>query len=50
MGNWRKCESAKVAFERLGHANVSITLDKYSHMTPNLQTESVDNFSKALKK
>jgi integrase len=43
-------ESAKVVSERLGHANVSITLDKYSHVTQNLQTESAQNFAKALKK
>lgn len=43
-------ESAKVVSERLGHANVSITLDKYSHVTPNLQMESAKNFSDALKK
>ena len=43
-------ESAKVVSERLGHANVTITLDKYSHVTPNIQTESAENFSKALKK
>lgn len=43
-------ESPKVVSERLGHANVSITLDKYSHVTPNLQTESAENFAKALRK
>ncbi|MGG3890015.1 tyrosine-type recombinase/integrase [Metabacillus fastidiosus] len=43
-------KSAKVVSERLGHANVSITLDNYSHVTPNLQTESAENFSKALRK
>ncbi|MGG3890036.1 hypothetical protein [Metabacillus fastidiosus] len=40
----------KLCLERLGHTNVSITLDKYSHVTPNLQTESAENFSKALRK
>ncbi|PAD67073.1 hypothetical protein CHH83_20790 [Bacillus sp. 7586-K] len=43
-------ESPKVVSQRLRHANVSITLDKYSHVTPNLQTESAENFSKALRK
>ncbi len=27
----------KVVSERLGHANTSITLDLYSHVTPNMQ-------------
>jgi integrase len=30
----------KVVQERLGHANVSITLDTYSHVLPNLQREA----------
>ncbi|MBM7603229.1 integrase [Metabacillus crassostreae] len=43
-------ESPKAASERLAHSNVSITLDKYSHVTPILQTESAGNFAKALRK
>lgn len=43
-------ESSKVVSERLGHANVAITLDKYSHVTPNLQTQSAEHFANALKK
>ena len=31
---------AKVVSERLGHANVSITLDTYSHVLPSLQEEA----------
>ena len=31
---------AKVVSERLGHANVSITLDTYSHVLPSLQENS----------
>jgi integrase len=30
----------KVASERLGHAQVGITLDTYSHVLPNMQTEA----------
>ncbi|MDY7046405.1 site-specific integrase [Virgibacillus sp. M23] len=36
----------KIVSERLGHANVRITLDTYSHLLPNLQKETVNNFSK----
>ncbi|MFD4928368.1 tyrosine-type recombinase/integrase [Peribacillus butanolivorans] len=43
-------ENSKVVSERLGHSNVSITLDKYSHVTQNIQDSSADNFSKALGK
>lgn len=43
-------ENSKVVSERLGHSNVSITLDKYSHVTPNIQDSSAENFSKALQK
>ncbi|QNU05484.1 tyrosine-type recombinase/integrase [Peribacillus butanolivorans] len=43
-------ENSKVVSERLGHSNVSITLDKYSHVTQNIQDSSADNFSNALGK
>jgi integrase len=32
----------KVVSERLGHANVSITLDTYSHVTPGLEQDLAD--------
>ena len=35
----------KVISERLGHANVSTTLDKYSHLTVNFQREAQKSFS-----
>ena len=31
---------AKVMQERLGHANVSITLDLYSHVVPGMQEQA----------
>jgi hypothetical protein len=30
----------KIVSERLGHATVSITLDTYSHVLPNIQEEA----------
>jgi integrase len=41
-------ENSKVVSERLGYSKVSITLDKYSHVTQNIQDSSAENFSKAL--
>jgi integrase len=38
----------KVVQERLGHANVSITLDIYSHCTPNMQQEAAAKVDEAL--
>lgn len=32
----------KVVSERLGHTNIAITLDLYSHVTPSLQAEAAD--------
>ena len=32
----------KVVQERLGHANIGITLDTYSHVLPNMQREAAD--------
>jgi len=36
----------KVASERLGHASVGITLDLYSHVTPTMQREAVEEISR----
>ena len=33
---------AKVASERLGHANVAITLDRYGHVLPNMQEDAAE--------
>lgn len=35
----------KVVAERLGHANVSITLDTYTHLLPGIQEKAVDTFA-----
>lgn len=35
----------KIVQERLGHSNISTTLDIYSHVTPTIQTEAVDRFA-----
>jgi len=32
----------KVVQERLGHSNVSITLDLYSYVSPAMQTDAAD--------
>jgi integrase len=39
----------KVVQERLGHANVSITLDIYSHCTANMQREAAAKIDEALR-
>ena len=38
----------KVVQERLGHANVSITLDIYSHVAPHMQEEAAARSDEAL--
>ena len=38
----------KVVSERLGHANIGITLDTYSHVLPGLQEEAALRFAEAL--
>lgn len=40
--------SAKVVSERLGHADVSITLETYSHVTQQLQQQAADRIGEAL--
>jgi integrase len=39
----------KIASERLGHSKVGITLDLYSHVLPNMQTDAVAVVDDALK-
>ena len=39
----------KVVQERLGHANISITLDTYSHILPGMQEEATRKLQEALK-
>jgi integrase len=38
----------KVASERLGHSKVGITLDLYSHVLPNMQTDAASVVDEAL--
>ncbi len=42
-------ENPKVVSERLGHSNVKMTLDTYSHVTPDMQKSTADKFGNALK-
>jgi integrase len=39
----------KVVQERLGHASISITMDIYSHVMPNMQAEAAAKIDEALK-
>jgi integrase len=41
-------ENPKVVSERLGHSNISITLDTYSHVLPNMQKSLADHFDLAI--
>lgn len=43
-------ENPKVVSERLGHADISITLNTYSHVLPNMQESLAQNFDIAMKK
>jgi integrase len=39
----------KVVSERLGHANVNITMNTYSHVMPNMQSDAAKKFNEAFK-
>ena len=39
----------KIVSERLGHANMAITLDTYSHLLPDMQESAVRAMEDALK-
>ena len=38
----------KIVSERLGHANVKITLETYAHVIPGMQEEATEKFSETL--
>ena len=44
----REGVSPKVVQERLGHANIGVTMDTYSHVMPGLQEAAAEKFDKAL--
>ena len=44
----REGVSPKVIQERLGHSNIGITMDTYSHVMPGLQEAAAEKFDKAL--
>jgi integrase len=39
---------AKVVSERLGHANIAITLDTYSHVLPNMQEQAAEQVAQLI--
>ena len=41
-------EHPKIVSERLGHANIGITLDTYSHVLPGLQEAAAERFDRVL--
>jgi integrase len=41
-------EHPKMVQKMLGHANISITLDTYSHALPDMQNKAVSRFGKML--
>ena len=40
----------KIVQERLGHANIAVTLDTYSHVAPGLQRAAAQRFDEAFTK
>ncbi len=39
----------KIVSERLGHANIAITLDRYSHVTAEMQRDAADRLDAVIK-
>jgi len=39
---------AKIVSERLGHSNIAITLDTYSHVLPSMQQQAAEGINRAL--
>jgi len=45
---FNKQVNPKIVSERLGHANIGITLDTYSHVLPTMQKQAADAIGAAL--
>ncbi|YCI32167.1 tyrosine-type recombinase/integrase [Bacillus sp. PK3-037] len=41
-------ENSKIVAERLGHSKVSVTLDTYSHVLPNMQKDVANQLAEVL--
>ena len=41
--------SSKIVQDRLGHSSIQMTLDKYSHITQNMQQQAAENFENVIK-
>jgi integrase len=41
-------EHPKIVQERLGHSSIRMTMDRYSHVTPNMQREAADRLDQAI--
>ncbi len=41
-------ENPKIVSERLGHSNINLTLDTYSHVLPNMQREATEKLERML--
>ena len=39
---------AKIVSERLGHSNVGMTLDRYSHVLPTMQEDAAETVGQIL--
>ncbi|WP_111643807.1 tyrosine-type recombinase/integrase [Paranoxybacillus vitaminiphilus] len=42
-------EHPKVVSERLGHSSIEMTMNTYSHVTPDMQQESSNRFERAMR-
>ncbi|MFS0672033.1 tyrosine-type recombinase/integrase [Ornithinibacillus sp. 179-J 7C1 HS] len=42
-------ENPKIVSERLGHSKITVTLDTYSHVLPDMQKQASENFSNLLR-
>jgi len=45
----QKNTHVKIVSERLGHANIQLTLNTYSHVLPSMQEEAADNIDDAIR-
>lgn len=42
-------EHPKIVQDRLGHSSIQMTLDKYRHITQNMQQQAAENFESIIK-
>ncbi len=48
MGSWRETVHLRVVMDTLGHSQIGVTMNTYSHVMPALQRDAADKMNAIL--